>query len=222
MKSAPFLKEQKYEFVDRFCDDEWIAKLLFLADFFSHVNQLNSSMQGNEKKFLDVSGIDAFKAKIKLWMNQMESEKLAAFPVLNLFVEEKNIDFRVISRIFLEHLNAFVFELDRYISSHNYSKIFNWVRSPFEVSEIEVHSEMDCIAEQLIELQSRQIWRDKFKILFLTQFWAKEPNLSDLCKQATIALLQLHIGVRLAFQHWQWLKLSTETNFNQKTISDVH
>ena len=105
----------------------------------------------------------------------------------------KNIDLRGISRIFLDHLNGFVSELNRYIPSHNYSKIFNWVRSLFEVSALEVHSEMDCIAEQLIELQSRQMWRDKFKIVFLTQFWAnvrsKEPNLSDLSKQATIALL---------------------------------
>ena len=40
-----FLKEQNHELADRFRDDEWIAKLLFLADVFSHVNQLNSSMQ---------------------------------------------------------------------------------------------------------------------------------------------------------------------------------
>ena len=64
---STFLKEQKHELVDRFSDDEWIAKLLFLADFFSLVNQLNSSMQGKEKIFLDVSeGIDASKAKTKL------------------------------------------------------------------------------------------------------------------------------------------------------------
>ena len=100
---------------------------------------------------------------------------------------------RSITRIFLAHLNAFVSELDRYIPSHNYSKIFNWVRGSFEVSALEVHLEMGCIAEQLIEPQSRHMWRDKFKIVFLTQFWAnvrsKEPNLSDFCKQATIALL---------------------------------
>ena len=98
-----------------------------------------------------------------------------------------------ISRIFLEHLNAFVSELDGYIPFHNYSKIFNWVQGPFEVSALEVYLEMICIAEQLIELQSRQMWRDKFKIFSLTQFWenvrSKEPNLSDLCKQTTIALL---------------------------------
>ena len=37
------------------------------------------------------------------------------------------------------------------------------------------------------------MWRDKLKIVSLTQFWAnvrsKKPNLSDLCKQATIVLL---------------------------------
>ena len=67
---STFLKEQKHEFVDRFSDDEWIAKLLFLADFFSHMNQLNNSMQEKEKNFLDVSeGIGAFQAKIKLWMH---------------------------------------------------------------------------------------------------------------------------------------------------------
>ena len=67
---STFLKEQKHEFVDRFGDDKWIAKLLFLADFFSLLNQLNSSMQKKEKKFLDVSeGIGAFQAKIKLWMH---------------------------------------------------------------------------------------------------------------------------------------------------------
>jgi len=95
--------------------------------------------------------------------------KLAAFPALNFFVE-KNIDLSSIRRIFLEHLNTFASELDRHIPSHDYCKIFNWVRSPFEVSALEIHSEMVCIAEQLIELQSRQMWRDKFKIVSLTHF----------------------------------------------------
>ncbi|CAK8697394.1 unnamed protein product [Clavelina lepadiformis] len=102
----------------------------------------------------------------------MESGKKAAFPALNLFVEEKNIDLRGIRRIFHEHLNTFVSELDRYIPSHNYNKIFTWVRSPFEVSALEVNSEINCIAEQLIELQSLQMWRDKLKIVSLTQYWA--------------------------------------------------
>ena len=39
-----FLKEQNHELANRFRDDEWIAKLLFVAHVFSHVNQLNSFM----------------------------------------------------------------------------------------------------------------------------------------------------------------------------------
>jgi len=48
---STFLTQQKHELVDRFSDDEWIAKLLVLANLFSHVNQLNGSMQGKENFF---------------------------------------------------------------------------------------------------------------------------------------------------------------------------
>jgi len=50
-------------------------------------------------------------------------------------------------------------QLDRCIPSHNYIKTFNWVRSPFEQLVLQVHCEVDCIAEQqLTELQRRQLW----------------------------------------------------------------
>jgi len=102
------------------------CEVAFLADFFSHMNQLDDSMQGKEKVFLDVSeSIDAFKIKKGLWMHRMKSGKLAAFPALNLFVKEKGINLHGIRPIFLEHLNTFVSELDRYIPSNNYCKIFN-------------------------------------------------------------------------------------------------
>ena len=52
---------------------------------------------------------------------------------------------------------------------------------------------MDCIAEQLIKLPSRQMWRNKLKTFSNTQFGANvqpmESNLSDLCQQAAVALL---------------------------------
>ena len=47
-------------------------------------------MQGNDKIFLDLSeDIIAFKARMELWMHGMEHGKIAAFPVLNVFVEEE-------------------------------------------------------------------------------------------------------------------------------------
>ena len=131
---------------------------------------------------------------------------------------------RSITRIFLAHLNAFVSELDRYIPSHNYSKIFNWVRGSLEVSALEVHLEMGCIAEQLIEPQSRQMWRDNFKIVSLTQFWAnvrsKEPNLSDFCKQATIALLAFPTTVHTCEAGFSTLAMVKTKYWNQLQRED--
>ena len=75
-------------------------------------------MQGKEKLYFDVlESIDAFKDKIKLWIHRMKIGRLAAFPGLNLFVEEKDINLGVILPIFLEHLNTFLSELDRYLYS---------------------------------------------------------------------------------------------------------
>ena len=165
-----------------------------MADVFNRVNRLNNSMQGKEKLFFNVlESIDAFKGKIKLRVYRMKGGRLAAFPGLNLFVEEKDINLGVILPIFLEHLNTFLSELNRYIPSNDYCRIFNWVRNPFQVSALEANLDMDCIAEQLLELQSRQMWKDKFKKVSLTQFWANvqlmEPSLSDLFKQAATAFL---------------------------------
>ncbi|XP_077969505.1 protein FAM200A-like [Styela clava] len=191
-----FLKEQKHELLKRFSDNEWIAKLLFLADFFNHLNQLNTSMQGSNKMFLDLSkDIVAFKAKMELWVHRMEHGKIAAFPTLNAFAEDEEFNFHNIRPIFLEHLSSFFpswIDISLRTTIAEY-RTFNWVRCPFEVSALQVHPETDCIAEQLVELQSRQLWRNKFKNVSLTQFWAevqtREPNLSDLCWQATKTLL---------------------------------
>ena len=61
---STFLKKQSHEFVNRFSDHKWNAKLFFLANFFSHVNHLNGSMQGKNKIILDVSeDIEALKCK---------------------------------------------------------------------------------------------------------------------------------------------------------------
>ena len=120
-----FLKAQKHELSEQFTDNEWIAKLLFLADFFSHLNQLNTSMQGKDKILLDVSeDIITFKAKMELWMHRMEQGNIAAFPALNAFVEEE-FNLHSIREIFLDHLSSFLSELDRYIPSNDYSKTFN-------------------------------------------------------------------------------------------------
>ena len=131
-------------------------------------------MQRKDKIFLDVSeDFIAFKARMDLYMHRMEHGKIAAFPVLNAFVEEEEFNLHKVCQIFFEHFSSFLSKLNIYIPSHDYSRTFNWVRCPFEVSALQIHPETEYIAEQLFELHSRQLWRNKFKNVFLTQFWAE-------------------------------------------------
>jgi len=102
----------------------------------------------------------AFKSKVQLWIHRYENGRISAFIASNAFAEEVENNLLCICQIFLSAL-LHVSEVDRsmypFSPSHNYIKTFNWVLSPFEVPESQVHCEVDCIAEQLIELQSRQL-----------------------------------------------------------------
>ena len=100
-KIGAFLKEQNHKLTERFSDNDWIAKLLILSDSFSHLNQLNTTMQGRNKIFLDMSkDIISFKAKVKLRIHRMENGKKAAFPDLNAFLEDKEFNLKSICGIF--------------------------------------------------------------------------------------------------------------------------
>jgi len=59
------------------------------------------------------------------------------------------------------------------------------MRSTFQVPELQIYREVDCIAEPLIELQSRQLW-SLIQFKWMSRQW---NQISDLCPQATKALL---------------------------------
>jgi len=80
-----------------------------------------------------------------LWICRIENDRISAFLASNALVEEIEIDLRCTRQILPERLTTSL--LDGYIPSHNYIETFNWVRSPFEVSDPQFHCEMDFIAE---------------------------------------------------------------------------
>ena len=62
----------------------------FFSDYFTHLNSLNTSMQGRNKVLLDiVEEIEAFKGKMKLWITKMEKKKNCCFSRLKLVSQEK-------------------------------------------------------------------------------------------------------------------------------------
>ena len=60
-----FLRERKSSLENLLTDVMWIAKLAYLADIFSHLNDLNISLQGNHTNIFTLRNkIDAFKKKL--------------------------------------------------------------------------------------------------------------------------------------------------------------
>ena len=65
---AIFLREYQSNFVDKFEDEVFILSLSYLADIFSHINDLNMFMQGMYgDHILCTEKIEAFKMKLALW-----------------------------------------------------------------------------------------------------------------------------------------------------------
>jgi len=89
-----------------------------------------------------------------LWIHRIERGRISEFSALNTFAKELEIDLHCTRQIFLERLTN-LSEMDRYIPSHIYIKN---MRSPIEVPELQVHCEVVCITEPLIEQQCQQLW----------------------------------------------------------------
>ena len=116
------------------------------------------------------------------------------FSALNAFAEEVEIDFRWIRPIFLER-QMHLTEMDKYIPSHNYIKN---MRSTFEVPELQIYCEVDCIAEPLIELQTRQLW-SLIQFEWMSRQWNQRSLICVRRQQKLFFFFQQHTAVTLFF-----------------------
>ena len=78
---AIFLREYQSNFADKFEDEVFILSLSYLADIFSHLNDLNMFMQGMYANHVLCSEkIEAFKKKLALWKRRVVGGSVANFP----------------------------------------------------------------------------------------------------------------------------------------------
>ena len=135
-----------------------------------------------------------------MWIQWIESGKIAAFLALNAFAGVE-IDLRCVRQIFLSALLHF-FELDRCVPFHNYIKTFNWFWGSREKASLwsGLHRwTADWVAKSTA-------------VEYLTQFrvnvQSMEPNISGLCRQATKTplLFPTTYCYEAFFQHCNYFK----------------
>ncbi|XP_035211219.1 zinc finger BED domain-containing protein 5-like [Stegodyphus dumicola] len=161
-----FLTNEGSDYAKQLASDEWCARLAYLADIFHHLNELNTRMQGrNENLLTSTDKINAFRSKVQLWHQHVESGNLEMF---TLTMQWQGVH------------TAALFS----------TECLDWVRDPYSSASV-VEKEMTLQEqEELIELRQNRGCKLRFADLTFGQFWldtAKEFPL--LAKQAILTLL---------------------------------
>ncbi|XP_060858935.1 zinc finger MYM-type protein 6-like [Metopolophium dirhodum] len=175
-----FLRDNKSPLSDYFENNVWLAKLAYLSDIFSILNELNISMQGpHTNLFISYNKIDAFLKKIRLWTNRIKNYTFDMFPNFFNMTQEKILTKNEINEMCIiieEHLGRLREKMSKYFDpTKDIRKNCNWVINPFVQSDQNILSLTN--EEKLIELSAdvglHEIFRSNKNI---GQFWIKVQN----------------------------------------------
>lgn len=159
-----FVKD-KEDFASFLKDVEWTLNLAFLVDIHEHLNELNIKLQGKNNKINSLySNIKAFKAKLKIWMQQLKEKNRTHSPALKQYELTK-----MQTQRFLTCLESLYEEFDsRFSDLNNFEKELHLFASPFIVNV----QEYDAIDQmELIELQNDDFLKGKFVSSNLEDFY---------------------------------------------------
>ncbi|XP_076069775.1 protein FAM200C-like [Oratosquilla oratoria] len=146
-------------------DEVFQCRLAFLADMFSHLNELNRKLQGVDS---DIIGhrdkVNAFVSKLELWRGKFETGRSATvFPTLARISETASGVSDVLKNEVIIHLNRLLDEFQHYFpdfKSDNPMMVDNF---PKEAEDIE---------EQFLDLVHDSAAKAVFAEKSLNAFWA--------------------------------------------------
>ena len=149
MKIAIFLREYQSNFAENVENVTFILSLSYMAIIFSHLNDLNLSMQGMfASNILCTEKVKAFKRKLSLWKRRVQGS-VGSFPIL----EEKLGD-KAISPMLVENVVAHLSHLETTMAKYfpKDQTFPEWIQQPF----LAHMSDADNLKEELIDLQVNQ------------------------------------------------------------------
>ncbi|XP_068240056.1 protein FAM200C-like [Palaemon carinicauda] len=129
-----FLKHQQSPIAKHFEDEHFIFSLGYLADIFSLLNDLNTSMQGRDVDIIQAKGkVVAFTRKLPIWCRRVESGNQANFPNLDniLTKDGKTLPVEILQEV-KNHLEILSTNFEGYFSDTNDLCMESvWIQNPF-------------------------------------------------------------------------------------------
>ncbi|XP_024597164.1 zinc finger MYM-type protein 6 isoform X2 [Neophocaena asiaeorientalis asiaeorientalis] len=178
-----FLNQNHSDLAKYFFDEEWVAKLAYLSDIFSLINELNLSLQGSMTTLFNLyNKIDILKKKLKMWLKRMQENDYDMFPSFSEFSNSSGLNMSSIASIIFEHLEGLSQMLnDCYPPEEDLCSGNLWIINPFMNHQ---NSNLtDFEEEKLARLSSDLGLQSVFKSMSVTQFWinakASYPELHE-------------------------------------------
>uniref|UniRef100_A0A3Q3FIE2 DUF4371 domain-containing protein n=1 Tax=Kryptolebias marmoratus TaxID=37003 RepID=A0A3Q3FIE2_KRYMA len=165
-----FLTEKKSNLAHHFINPKFTAKLAYLCDIFSLLNQLNTSLQGrNSNIFFVADKVQAFKKKIALWTKRAQEKRMDMFPLLSDILE--NSPQVKISDSVSQHLSQLAQKFDEYFPEDPREGQM-WILDPFSVdptaNDVALPSHLES---QLLEVSTDSTLKLQWSKLDLCSFW---------------------------------------------------
>jgi len=107
-------------------------KLAYLADIFGTLNEVNVTLQGREASVSDVKDkLAGLGARISLWIRRLHRGKVAAFPLLDAFLLDKQLDLPDdLKESIAAHLEKLTCEFEAYFDGVE-PAYYPWFKDPF-------------------------------------------------------------------------------------------
>ncbi|XP_048206801.1 zinc finger MYM-type protein 6 isoform X2 [Perognathus longimembris pacificus] len=166
-----FLNQNHSDLATYFHDEEWVAKLAYLADIFSLINELHSGLQGSMTTFFSLyNKMDIFKEKLKLCLKYTQESDYDMLPSFSEFVKSTALNVKSITNVIFEHLQG-LYQLfhDCYPPERDLRSGNLWVVNPF--MNHQNNNFTDVEEEELTKLSSDLGLQSVFKSVSITQFW---------------------------------------------------
>lgn len=136
-------------------DDCFVTKVAYLADFFSEVNSLNISLQGNLAMLHTVRDkVAVFKCEIQLYVKRVQDNDTTFFPHMTTILDsmaEAECSFR---EEFSAHLLAVNDAIESYFSGLDGRCTDAWISRPFSVKDSAICDTDRCCCEGRISSNS--------------------------------------------------------------------
>ncbi|KAE8287511.1 Zinc finger MYM-type protein 6 [Larimichthys crocea] len=186
-----FFKEQLHPLAAVFEDDNWVARLGYLAHVFTKLNELNLSLQGKDSHILRMyEKVEGFTKKLNMWQKKCEEGDVSHFPLLHAHLVSSAVTRAPVIKLVEEHLSKLSTDFNQYFQDiDKKSESLDWVRDPFTTTESS-NKLPARLQEQLLDVSSDRGLRVAHKEKTLTEFWCDvEKEYPELGKHALVELL---------------------------------